>query len=108
MPENQSILIVLTAEGRQELTKEIAAAVVAALHDSPQQLTPASTAPASDEWGSRDDACAILKCSKPTLHAMINEGLIQRRKVGRRTLCNLTELRVKLEAGQLARYQRRK
>lgn len=65
--------------------------------------------PASNdvEWGTRQQAADLATISLPTLHALIREGLVLTTKIGRRTSVNLTDLREKLAAGELAKYRRR-
>lgn len=58
------------------------------------------------EWGSRHDASVIASVSLPTIHALIGQGLIEARKVGRRTLINLSDLREKLASGEISRYHK--
>lgn len=58
------------------------------------------------EWGSRHDATVIAGISLPTLHALISQGLVVARKVGRRTLINLSDLREKLASGEISRYRK--
>ena len=70
----------------------------------PELLTP----PATVEWGSRQEATSIAAISLPTLHALIKQGLVDARKVGRRTLVNLTDLREKLASGEISKYKRSK
>ena len=60
------------------------------------------------EWGSRHDASIIVGVSLPTIHALIGQGLIVARKVGRRTLINLTDLREKLASGEICKYKHSK
>lgn len=106
--DNKNLMFV-SEEARQALVAEIAGAVVTALKGAGIAGGIATTDGTADrtEWGSRGDACNLIKCSLPTLHSLINDGAIQRQKVGRRTLINLTDLRAKLESGALAKYQRR-
>lgn len=63
-------------------------------------------APQTTEWGSRKDAAAIAGISLPTVHALIKQGIIISRKLGRRTLINLTDLREKLANGGVSKYKR--
>lgn len=67
-----------------------------------------STPPATVEWGSRHDAAVIAAISLPTLHALIGQGLVEARKVGRRTLINLSDLREKLASGEISKYKHQK
>ena len=62
-----------------------------------------ATLPATIEWGSRQDAAEIAGISLPTLHALIGQGLVEARKVGRRTLINLSDLREKLASGEISK-----
>lgn len=81
--------------------------VVRALRDLlPQQPQPQREAQPVPEWGSRHDASVIAGVSLPTIHALIDQGLIVARKVGRRTLINLSDLREKLASGEISKYKR--
>lgn len=91
----------------------IAAAVVKALREDGLSYTATSVPqhqekePQGADWGTREDACRILHCSFPTIHAYMRQGAVIYRKVGRKTLIDLPDLRKKLEAGELAKYSRR-
>lgn len=91
----------------------IAAAVVKALREDGLSYTATSAPqhqekePQGAEWGTREDACRILHCSLPTVHAYMRQSVIAFTKVGRKTLIDLQDLRKKLEAGELAKYSRR-
>lgn len=63
---------------------------------------------AGRELGTREDVCKYLHISKPTFHSLVNRGLIQPTKVGRRTLCDMAEIRRLVDAGQLGRYKHTK
>ena len=70
------------------------------------QPQPPQEVRAVPEWGSRHDAAVIVGVSLPTIHALIGQGLVEARKVGRRTLINLSDLREKLENGTLGKYKK--
>lgn len=59
----------------------------------------------NDQWGTRADACEFLKVSFPTLHSLINQGLVKTRKVGRKTLVDLGNLRRAVADGRIVRYK---
>ena len=85
-----------------ELDERIYQAVRRALQEAQPQEEPKAV----PEWGSRQDAAVIAGISLPTLHALINQGIVEARKVGRRTLINLGDLRVKLASGEISRYKK--
>ncbi len=66
--------------------------------------TPAPTP--SDEWGTREQAANILGVCLVTIHGLMNKGLLETRKIGRRTVVNLSKLRRDLAEGRLGRYKR--
>lgn len=74
--------------------------------EMPTAVVEEKSVPQTVEWGSRKDAAAIVRISLPTLHALINQGIIISRKIGRRTLINLTDLREKLANGEVCKYKR--
>ena len=103
-------LYMLTDEHRRALVEELKESVISALNSAGIQSIisnrPTDQQPL-DEWGSRNDACNLLKCSLPTLHSYMKAGIIDYRKAGRKTLVNMSDARRKLESGELARYHRR-
>lgn len=58
-----------------------------------------------EEYGTRADACDFLKVSLPTLHALMNQGLVKFKKVGRKTIINLTDLKRAVADGRIVKYQ---
>lgn len=58
-----------------------------------------------EEYGTRADACDYLKISFPTLHGLINQGLVKIKKVGRKTLVDMTDLRRAVADGRIVKYQ---
>lgn len=58
-----------------------------------------------EEYGTRADACDFLKVSFPTLHALINHGLVKIKKVGRKTLVDMADLRRAVADGRIVKYQ---
>lgn len=94
---------------KQELVQMITEAVLAALQGAGINSIiahPEISAP-KDKWGSRQEACTLICCSLPTLHQMMRQGCVEYRKVGRRTLVNLSVLQNRLENGELAKYHRK-
>lgn len=85
-----------------ELDERIYQAVRRALQEAKPQEEPKAV----PEWDSRQDAATIAGISLPTLHALIGQGLVEARKVGRRTLINLGDLRDKLASGEISRYKK--
>lgn len=65
------------------------------------------TEPATDDARhyTRQECCAILRCSLPTFHALANKGLIPIRKIGRKTLIPATEFDKIVASGELAKYK---
>ena len=65
------------------------------------------TVPAKDavRHYTRQECCAILRCSLPTFHSIVNRGLIQVTKVGRKTLVDAEEFDKLVASGELARYK---
>ncbi len=59
-----------------------------------------------DEWGSREQAANILGVCLASVHSLMNRGALETRKIGRRTLINLSRLRRDLGSGELGRYKR--
>ena len=88
----------------ERLESMISAAVVRALGNV---TPPAPAKEPEDEWGSRQEGADVIRCSLPTLHGLIGQGLVQTRKVGRRTLINLSDLRRKLKDGEIRKYKHR-
>lgn len=80
--------------------ESVSRAIRDAMLQQPQEVR------AVTEWGSRHDAAVIVGVSLPTIHALIGQGLVEARKVGRRTLINLSDLREKLENGTLSKYKK--
>lgn len=92
---------------RASLKSLIREAVAEALEGyRPEPAAPA--APSSPEWGSRHDAAGIAGISLPTLHGLISQGLVEARKVGRRTIVNLSDLREKIRTGEVSKYRNSK
>lgn len=60
-----------------------------------------------EEYGTRADACDFLKISFPTFHSLVNQGLIKTKKVGRKTLVDMNDLRRAVSEGRIVRYKRR-
>ena len=58
-----------------------------------------------EEYGTRADACDFLKISFPTLHGLINQGLVKIKKVGRKTLVDMADLRRAVADGRIVKYQ---
>ena len=88
----------------EQLESMISAAVIKAMGN----VTPPTPAKEpEDEWGSRQEGADLIRCSLPTLHGLIGQGLVQTSKVGRRTLINLSDLRRKLETGAISKYKHR-
>lgn len=58
-----------------------------------------------EEYGTRADACDFLKISFPTLHGLINQGLVKIKKVGRKTLVDMTDQRRAVADGRIVKYQ---
>lgn len=65
------------------------------------------TAPAIDpiRHYTRQECCAILRCSLPTFHGLVNRGLIRITKVGRKTLVDAAEFDKLVASGELAKYK---
>ena len=59
-----------------------------------------------DEYDTRQAAATFLKVSLPTIHNLIKRGALDVRKVGRRTLVNMSKLRADVLSGQLGKYKR--
>lgn len=102
---NTPAIMLLTEESRQEFISDITQSVLNALHQ--KGFVSADSRGPEDSWGTRQDACTLLKCSLPTLHMFMSRGAIIFQKIGRKTLVNLSDLQRKLEAGQLAKYHRK-
>ena len=79
----------------EQLERLISAAVLKAMENV---TPPAPAKEPEDEWGSRQEAADVIRCSLPTLHGLISSGLVQTTKVGRRTICNLSDLRAKFRS----------
>lgn len=94
---------------KEAFAEEIAALVIANLKEAGLVAVSANqdSRESADEWGTRQEAANIVKCSLPTIHGMMNQGCIIFRKCGRKTVINLTDLRHKLGDGTLAKYHRR-
>lgn len=60
-----------------------------------------------EEYGTRQDACDFLKVSLPTLHSLMNKGLVHFKKIGRKTLVDMNDLRRAVSDGRIVRYQHR-
>ena len=58
-----------------------------------------------EELASRQEVCDYLHISYPTFHSLVNRGLIKTTKVGTRTLCDMNEIRRKVERGEFGRYK---
>ena len=58
-----------------------------------------------DEFGTRQDACDFLKVSLPTFHSLVNQGLIRTKKIGRKTLVDMNDLRRAVTDGRIVRYK---
>lgn len=93
----------MTEEQLRELAERSAARAVELFAGS---VHPAPAKEPEDEWGSRQEAADVIRCSLPTLHGLISSGLVQTTKVGRRTICNLSDLRRKLETGEVSKYRK--
>lgn len=104
-------IVLMTDENRQQFVLEVTESILSALTSAGLSgiftNRPADAAEPKDEWGTREDACALLKISFPSLHRLINEGALISEKTGRKRLVNLTDARRKLESGQLRKYGRR-
>lgn len=88
----------------EQLESMISAAVIKALGT----MTPPTPAKEpEDEWGSRQEGANVVRCSLPTLHGLISQGLVETRKLGRKTLINLTDLRRKVASGEIRKYKHR-
>ena len=88
----------------EQLESMISAAVIKAMGN----VTPPTPAKEpEDEWGSRQEGADLIRCSLPTLHGLITQGLLETRKLGRKTLINLSDLRRKLEGGEIRKYRHR-
>lgn len=88
----------------EQLESMISAAVIKAMGN----VTPPTPAKEpEDEWGSRQEGADVIRCSLPTLHGLISQGLVQTAKVGRRTLINLSDLRRKVKSGEIRKYKHR-
>lgn len=88
----------------EQLESMISCAVIKALGT---MTPPAPAKEPEDEWGSRQEGADLIRCSLPTLHGLINQGLLETRKLGRKTLINLSDLRRKLEGGEIRKYRHR-
>ena len=88
----------------EQLESMISCAVIKALGTV---TPPAPAKEPEDEWGSRREAADVIRCSLPTLHGLISQGLVQTSKIGRRTICNLTDLRRKVKSGEIRKYKHR-
>ena len=58
-----------------------------------------------EEYGTRADACDFLKVSFPTFHALVNQGLVKVKKVGRKTLVDMADLKRAVADGRIVKYQ---
>lgn len=58
-----------------------------------------------EEWGTRADACDYLKISFPTFHSLVHQGLVKTKKVGRKTLVDMNDLRKAVADGRIVRYK---
>lgn len=88
----------------EQLESMISAAVIKAMGNV---TPPAPAKEPEDEWGSRQEGADLIRCSLPTLHGLISQGLVQTSKVGRRTLINLSDLRRKVKSGEIRKYKHR-
>ena len=59
----------------------------------------------TEQWGTRADACDFLKISFPTFHNLANQGLIKTKKIGRKTLVDMGDLRRAVADGRIVKYQ---
>lgn len=95
---------------KDELRQELRSVLHEVLAEHAEHTTPApqdTKEPTNlDTWGTRADACAILKISFPTLHLLMRNGQVQFRKCRRRTLIDLDLLREKLASGELGKPQK--
>lgn len=57
------------------------------------------------ETGTRQQAADLLKVSLPTVQSMINKGYIKSCKVGSRRLIDMSDLRAKIDTGEVSRYK---
>lgn len=64
-----------------------------------------SCPPVEGVLGTRQEVCDFLKISKPTFHSLANKGAFRITKIGRRTLVDMSDLRAKVESGEISRYK---
>ena len=102
--QHQPVMDTILPLAPEDLDERIYNAVRRALQEaaSRQEQKP----DAGPEWGSRQDAARIAGVSLPTIHALMAQGLIEARKVGRRTVINLADLREKLASGEISKYRK--
>ena len=101
-----TVVYQVTADLIQPLANLIADQIADRLNGNYKAGVPVSTS-SGPEWGTRQQAADLATTSLPTLHGLIREGLVETTKIGRRTSVNLSDLRAKLESGELAKYKRR-
>ena len=89
----------------KKLAKEVLTPVVRqAVRDELAQQQQAESIPAQD-LKSRQEVCDYLHISHPTFHAFVNKGLITPVKIGRKTFCDMNEIRQLVDAGRLGKYK---
>lgn len=52
-----------------------------------------------------DDVCRVCHITRPTFHAWVNNGIIQARKVGRRTLVKADDLNAAIQSKKVYKFK---